>query len=332
VKADGIFEGGGVKGIGLAGALCYAEEEMNVRWQNLGGTSSGALIAALLASGYTSGEIKAILFELDFVKIKDRGFLDRFSFVGKTLSLLMEKGIYEGDFIRDFFRDILAEKGVKTFGDLLVPGETDPRYKYRLNVIASDISRGKMLVLPQDIRDYGCNPDKLEVATALRMSISIPLFFEPVELKSQGGQFEKPSCIVDGGILSNYPVWLYDSPDSPCWPTLGFRLVEPNEGGANDTTGLVSFLAATVATMMEAHDARHIQEANFQRTIAIPTLGIKTTDFKISKDKKEALFNSGYQAARDFFRQFSGEKYRSLHPFFAGRPNIRREDLSNREI
>lgn len=332
MKADGIFEGGGVKGIGLAGALSYSEEEMNIRWQNLGGTSSGALIAALLASGYTSREIKAILFELDFVKIKDKGFLDRFSFIGKTLSLLMEKGIYEGAFIRDFIREKLADKGVKTFGDLLIPGETNPRYKYRLNVIASDISRGKMLVLPQDIRDYGCNPDKLEVATALRMSIGIPLFFEPVALKIRGRQLEKPGCIVDGGILSNYPVWLYDSPDPPRWPTLGFKLVESKEEGTNDTSGLVSFLAATVATMMEAHDARHIQEANFQRTIAIPTLGIKTTDFRISRDKKEALYNSGYQAAKDFFQQFSVEKYRTLHPSFAGRPNSRREDLKNREI
>ena len=51
------------------------------------------------------------------------------------------------------------------------------------------------------------------------MSMSIPFFFEPV--------VHKKSYFVDGGILSNFPVWLFDSPGIPEWPTFGFKFIEP---------------------------------------------------------------------------------------------------------
>ena len=53
LKADAVFEGGGVRGIAFLGAIQAMEEE-NVRWQRLAGTSAGAVIAALLASGFKS--------------------------------------------------------------------------------------------------------------------------------------------------------------------------------------------------------------------------------------------------------------------------------------
>jgi predicted acylesterase/phospholipase RssA len=51
------FEGGGVKGIGLVGAVAVAEER-GYQWVNVGGTSAGAIVAFLLAAGYSASEIK----------------------------------------------------------------------------------------------------------------------------------------------------------------------------------------------------------------------------------------------------------------------------------
>ncbi len=51
IKADGVFEGGGVKVVGLAGALCYMDEHFGIEWQNVAGTSAGAIIASLVAVG-----------------------------------------------------------------------------------------------------------------------------------------------------------------------------------------------------------------------------------------------------------------------------------------
>ncbi|MFZ5634242.1 MAG: patatin-like phospholipase family protein [Bacillota bacterium] len=319
MRADAVFEGGGVKGIGLVGAVYYAEKERKVRWQNVAGTSAGAIVAALIASNYSADEIRKILFDLDFNLIKDEGLLDKLSLPGKTLSLLFEKGIYEGQFIERFMEILLSKKGVGSFGDLRIEGETNPRYAYRLNVIASDIARGKMLVLPQDIRDYGVDPDRFSVARAVRMSMSIPIFYEPVAVDYTDGGKRKRSYIVDGGILSNFPVWLFDSVEEPQWPTLGFRLVEPGEGDPREINNILDFLAAIVGTMIEAHDERHIQDFNFKRTIAIPTMGVKTTEFNITPERKEMLFMSGYNAAKKFFEGYSEEKYKEMHASFQRR-------------
>lgn len=320
MRADAVFEGGGVKGIGLVGALCFAEAEKNIRWQNVAGTSAGAIVAALVAGGYTAPEIKEIMFRLDFFLIKDKGFLDYFSYPGKIMSLFLEKGIYEGQFIEQFMAGLLKKKGVEVFGDLKVQGEANPRFAYRLNVIASDISRGRMLVLPQDIRDYGLDPDRLSVSRAVRMSMSIPVFYEPVPLDYSDGGVLKRSYIVDGGILSNFPVWIFDSERDPQWPTFGFRLVDPGEEEPRQIHNILDFLYASVATMIEAHDERHIQDANFTRTIAIPTMGVKTTEFEITPERKDMLFQSGYKAASDFFSGYSEEKYRAMHPYFKRNP------------
>ena len=55
--ADAVFEGGGVKGIALVGAVAVAEEK-GYRWANLAGTSAGAIVASLLAAGYTGAEFR----------------------------------------------------------------------------------------------------------------------------------------------------------------------------------------------------------------------------------------------------------------------------------
>ncbi len=309
--ADAVFEGGGVKGIGLVGAVAAAEER-GYLWQNLAGTSAGAIVAALLAAGYSAGELKEIMSELDYRNFKDPGLLDRIPVAGPLLSLLLEQGIYEGNFLQDWIGGLLKSKGLETFGQLVMPEQAEnPRYKFKLRVIASDITQGRMLVLPQDIADYGMRPEDLNIAFAVRMSMSIPFFFEPVTLKdTRTGQ---TSYIVDGGLLSNFPVWLFDTEGIPRWPTFGFKLAEPEEGAPNRIRGPVSLLAALFSTMMEAHDARYIKDNDFVRTVAVPTLGIKTTEFDISRERSESLYKSGQEAAQKFFATWAFERYVSRY-------------------
>ncbi len=59
-RLDGVFEGGGVKGIALVGAVSVVEEA-GYSFVNLAGTSAGAIVATLLAAGYTAGELKTVL-------------------------------------------------------------------------------------------------------------------------------------------------------------------------------------------------------------------------------------------------------------------------------
>src|SRR5659263_86395 len=140
-----------------------------------------------------------------------------------------------------------------------------------------------MLILPEDIADYGINPDDLQVSLAVRMSISIPYFFQPVNLDNKDSN--KKSLIVDGGVLSNYPVWIFDVNGIPRWPTIGFKLGGNKEIREHKITNILNFTSSIIETMLEAQDDIHIREMDYLRTVKINTLDIKTTDFNISNEK-----------------------------------------------
>jgi len=143
--ADAVFEGGGVKGIGLVGAVAVAEER-GYQWANVAGTSAGAIVAALVAAGYSAAEIKEILVELDYIRFKDASMLDKVPLVGPVSSLIFEKGIYEGKFFENWMRKLLKEKNVETFNDLILEDSGgDERYRFKLRVVASDITHGRLL-------------------------------------------------------------------------------------------------------------------------------------------------------------------------------------------
>ncbi len=306
---NAVFEGGGVKGVGLVGATSVTEER-GYQFGNVAGTSAGAIVSTLIAAGYSSIELKAILDELDYNEFKDKGLVDKIPLVGRLASVAFEKGIYEGDFFTEFIQELLDKKGVNKFGDLVIEENRDnPKYRYKLQVIAADVTRGKMLVLPRDIAYYGIDPDSLGIARAVRMSMSLPFFFEPVEL--QDGSTGEKSYIVDGGLLSNYPVGIFDDEAADAlYPTIGFKLVEPTEGKPREIKGPISLLAALIGTMMEAHDAQYIRDNNFARTIPIKTLGVNTTDFDISRERSDALYESGRQAAAEFFDRWDYAKWK----------------------
>jgi len=321
LKTDAVFEGGGVKGIGLVGAV-YEIENAGYEFENIAGTSAGAIVASLLAAGYKSEEIKAELERLNYNDFKDEGLLDKLGVIGKGLSIGFEYGIYEGEYFEDWLDNLLRAKGKSTFGDIKTQYSED-KYKYKLQVIAADITDRKLLVLPGDLKDFGYDPDQFSISRAVRMSMSIPVFFEPVKLRDNSG---RTHYIVDGGVLSNYPVWLLDDGSKkPEWPTFGFKLVEPDKRAfkgpdRNPINNPISFLKAVMGTMMDAHDNYHISRTrgDFDRTIGIPTVvkingrekEIKTTDFDITRDESHELFNNGAEAAQNFLKTWNFEDWK----------------------
>src|SRR6266699_199413 len=312
LKCDAVFEGGGVKGIGLVGAVAVTEAK-GYDFVNVAGTSAGAIIAALVAAGYRADELRTIIATLDYEKFKDPGWVDRIPILGKAISLGVEKGIYEGEYFETWMRQQLAKKGKRTFKDLVMEEfKGSASYRYKLRVVASDLSRGKLLVLPQDIKDFGVEPDDLDIARAVRMSMSIPFFFEPVTMTLPN---KERAYIVDGGVLSNFPIQLFDdgTPDPP-WPTFGYLLVEEDPSRPitvrHQIHGPLSMFAALFATMMEAHDRMYVESNAFARTIPIPTKGVTATEFDLSKERAEALYASGRTAAEAFFSTWDFAEYK----------------------
>jgi NTE family protein len=156
--------------------------------------------------------------------------------------------------------------------------------------------------------------------------MSIPFFFEPVELRDIGG---RKHFIVDGGLLSNYPIWLLDDnkPDPP-WPTFGFKLTEPDkrklkEAKRNPINNPLSFLKAIVGTMLDAHDSYHISKSkgDYDRTIGIPTVikingsdkEIGTTDFNITQPESQALYDNGVKVAKEFLATWDFDEWKKKY-------------------
>jgi len=324
LKTDAVFEGGGVKGIGLVGAVSEIEKA-GYKFENLAGTSAGAIVSALLAVGFTAAELKIELEKLDYNNFKDEGLLDKLGIIGKGLSIGFEYGIYEGEYFENWLENLLKSKGKTTFGEIKTAYPED-KYKYKVQVIASDITDRRLLVLPRDLKDFGYIPDQFSISRAVRMSMSIPIFFEPVKLQDSNG---RDHFIVDGGMLSNYPIWLLDDgTKNPPWPTFGFKLIEPDKRELkkpkrNPINNPISFLKALVVTMVDSHDNYHISKSkgDYDRTIGIPTVinlkgvdrEIKTTDFDITQEESEALYRKGAEAGRKFLEKWDFEEWKKKY-------------------
>ena len=306
-KLDAVFEGGGVRGIALVGAVSVVEDA-GYTFENVAGTSAGAIVATLLAAGYRAAEIRKIAMDLDLGRLADRSTVGRIPILGPIVDAVTGLGIYEGDELLSILRDLLAAKGIRTFGDLVIEGKTDPRFRFRARVVASDLTRGRFLAMPQDVEQYGIRPEALEVALAVRMSASTPFIFKPVRLRDPSGETH---VVVDGALLSNFPVELFDVTGTPPWPTFGFRLVQPGTPpfARFDVRGPISYVMAMIGTAMEAHDQRYVEEHNFVRTIAIDGLGISGTDFSVSDAQKGQLYASGVAAAKTFLGRWDFDRY-----------------------
>lgn len=329
LKCDGVFEGGGVKGIGLVGAVS-AMQKAGYAFENLVGTSAGAIVASLLAVGYSAEEIEKELQALDYNNFKDETFLDKFGLPGEFLCLVKEFGIYKGDFFEKWLEKLLEAKGKTKFGDIRTDNSSTADCIYKFQCVASDITDKRMLVLPTDLREFGLDPDQFSISRAVRMSMSIPMFFEPYLLTDNLGMVH---YIVDGGVLSNYPVWLLDNGTKNLErPVFGFKLVDSNssnsvKSGSNDIHNVTGYLAHLIGTMLDAHDNYYTSalSGDYQRTVSISNSiiidGIEkkigTTDFGISTEESRALYENGVQAAEIFLetwdfnawkKQYRGEE------------------------
>ncbi|MGF6950822.1 NTE family protein [Neobacillus sp. B4I6] len=296
MEADAVFEGGGARGIAFIGAIQAMEEE-KVEWQRLAGTSAGAVIAALLASGYKSYEIRDHLSKLDFSKLRGRTYLNRIPIFGTLLELMIHLGIYKNDYLEIWMDSLLLEKGIKTFADL--PEE-------KLKIIASDVTNGQMLVLPDDLDRYGMTPADFKVSTAVMMSASLPFFFRPVIWKSKD---RKKSYILDGGLLSNFPIWIFDT-ENPRFPTFGFRFVKDKVNIDPVIPTPLHLFKNIFKTMIQAHDLRHLNKETIERTIQIPTGDINATDFELDKAEIDFLYMSGYSSTKEFLSKWDFEQYK----------------------
>lgn len=327
-----VFEGGGVKGIAYIGALeVFNERGILSGIQRIGGTSAGAINATLLGLGYSLQETQDILWSLDFKKFMD----DSWGVIRDADRLLQKFGWHKGDYFRDWIGKLIKEKtgnSEATFAD--IEAMKNNRNFKSLYFMGTNLSTSFSEIFSAEHTPRAC------VADAVRISMSIPLFFAAM-------RDIRGDVYVDGGVLSNYPIKLFDRKkylDSDNFTetkyyekinsqfkdverpissyvynkeTLGFRLDTKEEISVfrdhaepqhKKIDSFFDYTWALVHTVLEAQQSSHLHSDDWARTVYIDSLGVSTTDFDLSDNKKKELVASGKSGAVDYFDWYDNEK------------------------
>ena len=264
-RCDLVLSGGGLPtAIGLVGALTVLEDYGYVIHSSAG-AMGGAVVATLLACGYTPAEVRQLLSTLVYSNFLDRGN-QRHS--GK-------RRFYGLDYLAEWVNAVLQSRGVRTFADLRLdddPGiSRPPSEQYRLSLIAST-QDGKLVYFPRDFVTLGFDPDSQPVTTALLAATATPDFFEPVTV----GELVL-SALPESMSLTGEMMRLFDRSDGlpPRWSTMGIQLIPEGQ----------------------------ILEHGERRVIDVSNIGTRSTSFLLTQDTQLALYESGRQAAQESFQR-----------------------------
>lgn len=310
-----VFKGGGVRGIAYMGALEVLDEYRIVEnIERVAGTSAGAIGAALLSFRLSVPETKNLFNSLDLTKIPQsatkvkRFKRPRFAEEESYLRFITKYGWYSSEYFYHWLESIIADQcdgnGRATFADFQDRGFRD------LYIVAANISRQR-----SETFSTTHTPD-VAVADAVRMSMSIPIFFE--SLRFDGQSFGDGDYYVDGGLFDNFPMHIFDHPDLSGrtwsyrdginWETLGLflypdRYLHPSE--PEIPANVWEYLMLAFRNLYQSYELTYYETSTVDqhRTIEISDCGIDTTDFDISLEgeKYNLLYESGKQAVRNFF-------------------------------
>ena len=279
---NGVFSGGGIKGIALAGAAAGAMDA-GFRFDHAVGTSAGALVASLVGAGFGPDDLEEAVGVTDWPAMLDWLPVTRVPFVGKALAMALHKAQCGGDRLEEAWRSLLSSRGVVTFADI-APG--------RLRIVATDLTHQRGVVFPDHLDAYGMTPARLTVARAVRMSASVPFFLRPVPLRDP--RDGDTSLFSDGAMTANFPLrvarW------SRVWPVVGFRFLDARSHPHVRVRGPASLARAVVTAGIRAADA--ISTGVTGDTLIVDLqVERDPMDFALTPDEAGELFTAGRRAA-----------------------------------
>ena len=346
-----IFEGGGVKGVAYIGAMDELHDIgilKNIK--RVAGTSAGAINALLFALQYSIKEQTQILNELDISKFEDtllpvpitdvtkgkffESWARPLTVILALCRLWAKKGLHSGSEFEIWIGKMISGKFSSadvTFAELKKRGGPD------LYIVGSNISNRSITVFSAE------TTPEMSVKKAVRISMSIPVFFEPVVAEINGTK----CTFVDGGLFKNFAITLFDdhkyiskeqqigyrdenskmatimrkttNANRPIFNkgTLGFRLDSRAEiqvfrdGGENciqATATPIEYIKAVLGAAMYLQENQHLESEDWRRTVYIDTLGVGTIDFAISPELKAALAESGRRGVQEYLAWWANDK------------------------
>jgi NTE family protein len=306
-----VLEGGGVRGFAYVGAMEVLDSLGILKnIERVGGTSAGAIQAMMLSVGYTPAEVLKAIDNLPLKQFNDG------SFAGGIYRLPKKFGFYKGDKLTEWIEKLIVDKTGDTNITFLQLHQQKLQKHYKdLYMTGSDLSYRCLRVF-----SYETYPN-MKIKDALRISFSIPLYFEPVMIDDNGNVSTdktdpKLHLMVDGGLLSNYPLQIFDSPhyfdckdtNGICrnMETLGLLLEKPDQldyrtGSKNAPLQISSLRDYILAVFRTAIDRPNPDEPGVSRTITLSDMGLGGRVRKLPQKTIDDLIESGKIGVRKFF-------------------------------
>lgn len=338
-----VFKGGGILGIAYLGSLKVLDlPENNILSgiTRVSGASAGAITALATSICTSADEIRKLANSLDFSKVPSKGGDTKEGVLKKEfekivggiegdfeciLRLLRQYGWYSSEYFYNWLKtviqgqfdknqtvsnDLKSKGGMQTFADFKAAGFRD------LYVSVTNVS--------QHINEIFSNETQpnMPVADAVRMSMSIPLYFESIEYN--GNRYS------DGGVVNNYPMQVFDESkyaaaasnyeEGVNWETLGCYLFKPDTCKKTSTpvNSLIHYIENTFLTLLEVQDVTFNNTPNLkERSAMIDNQCISPVDFDIASDDDDPfrtplpeapydkLYRAGYTAMETYLKNYT---------------------------
>ncbi len=271
-----VLSGGGTKGFAHLGVM-EALEANGVEIIGIVGTSMGALMGALRASGYSTQDMRRIISELDLPLLLSENTGPMFVFTGNdnraknsTVTALTyektgrergPKGLLRGDKLYEYFAHLMRHVTETNFYDLPIP----------YAAVATDIHTGEKIVLREG-----------NLAAAMRASMSIPAVFEPWTIDGH--------LLVDGGVVSNLPVYTAQE-IFPGIPIVAIDISDPLS--EQPITSYVDVINQSLTILMRKTTDEEGNAADILLKPDVSGLGM------LDVGNSEKIIKSGYDAAME---------------------------------
>ncbi|MEA3545383.1 MAG: patatin-like phospholipase family protein, partial [Thermodesulfobacteriota bacterium] len=258
-----ILAGGGTRLPAHVGAMA-ALNRLGVGFNHIVGVSGGGIVAALVAAGKNTEEIKQLALNVDFKQFRGYSLYQLIFHGGLSSGIQLEKWLYR-------------QIGDIKFSDLSIG----------LHIVATDVRTGRPVIFNKELTPT------LNVVEAVRCSMGIPLLFT---FKDHGGKI-----IVDGSILAEDVLRKNWSGDHS--PVCFFR-IRSNGLTVKETQKaptLPRFVAMVIRTFMTTISREYIHDAHWNSTIIINSEDVSPVEFSLTKEDKEKLYGHGFDTTMKYF-------------------------------
>lgn len=275
-----VFDGGGARGIAFCGALKILENRNLIKnVKKIAGTSVGAIVASLIAIGYNSSELTEAILNLKSSDIFDNSKYK----VANFYYLITRFGWYRGDKMLESIEKMLFTKT----GDADITfREVYQKYGKELVIVATNLSKKQATYF-----NHRDNPH-LEIKNAIRMSISVPFYFDPIEYKNE--------IYIDGGILDSYPFDYFNDDENTLGFKLKFKLLVRKDKNL-PIKNFKNYFLTFIDTIINRVEELHLKDHYLDQSVIIDALDVGILEFDLTREKKLELIERGEIATNEYF-------------------------------